>query len=145
MPVGDVWGNSWGDSWNAHWKQFAPAQEQPKGRAEWLSDYLPDQRSREDVRRARQRFGVLPPDVQETIAEVAARQAARLELDRQKQFDELAGELRLRRLEMRAGYLEALAAERERLIAEEIGRRLRQMLEDEELLLLTLIAAASTL
>lgn len=122
-----------------------PAAPPPQGRAEWLADYLPDQRSPEDVRRARQRFGVIPPDVQETITEVAVRQAERLEQDKQKQFDELRNELKLRSLEMRAGYLEALAAERERLIEEEIKRRMARLTEDEQVILLVMIAAGAVL
>lgn len=120
------------------------AQEQPKGRAEWLGDYRPDQRSPEDIRKARQRFGVIPPDAEAAIAEVAIRQAARIETDAQKQYDELAGELKLRELEFKAEYLEALAAERERLINEEIGRRLKQLqLENDNGVLLMLLMAAA--
>jgi hypothetical protein len=117
----------------------------PRGRAEWLGDYRPDQRSAEDIRKARQRFGVIPPDVQATIAEVAARQAQQLDLDQQKQFDELYRELEIKRLGFEARYMEALALQREALINEEIGRRLRLVMEEDDLILLTLIAAASQL
>ena len=119
--------------------------EQPRGRAAWLGDYRPDQRSAEDIRKARQRFGVIPPDAEAAIAEVAIRQAARIETDAQKQYDELAGELKLRELEFKAEYLEALAAERERLINEEIGRRLQQVLDNNNngVLLMLLMAAAA--
>lgn len=117
----------------------------PRGRAEWLGDYRPDQRSPEDVRKARQRFGVIPPDAEAAISEVAIRQAAALETDAQKRYDELAGELKLRELEFKAEYLEALNVERERLINEEIGRRLQQVLHDNNngALLMLLMAAAA--
>ena len=119
--------------------------EQPKGRAEWLGDYLPDRRDPEQLRRDRQRFGIIPPDAQEVIDEVAARQAQRLEQDKQRQLDELRGELRLRELDLRAGYLEALGEARQKLIEEEIKRRLAQLTENEQVILLVLLAAGAVL
>ena len=123
----------------------AAPQEQPKGRAEWLGDYLPDRRDPEQIRRDRQRFGIIPPDVREVIDEVAARQAQRLEQDKQRQLDELRGELRLRELDLRAGYLEALGEARQKLIEEEIKRRLAQLSEDEQVILLVMLAAGAVL
>jgi len=120
-------------------------QPQPRGRAEWLTDYPPDRRSDEDIRKARQRFGVIPPDAEAAIAEVAIRQAARIETDAQKRYDELIGELRLREIEFEARYLEALNTERERLINEEIASRLHKLLQDNNnaVLLMMLMAAAA--
>lgn len=104
-------------------------------------------RTRKDVSAARSRLGITDELARQAIAEVAARQAERLEMDRQKQFDELRGELELQRIEWDASYLEALASEREALIGLEIARRLRERLsrEDEEALwLLVQIAAQVT-
>lgn len=99
-------------------------------------------RARKEVSEARSRFGIQDAEALLAIQEVARRQAERLEMDRQKQYDEMVRELELRRIEYRASYLEALAAERERLITEEIKRRF-QMQDDEAVILLTLIAAAA--
>ena len=103
-------------------------------------------RSRKEISEARQRLGIEDALAIEAIAEVAARQAKRLELDRQKQYDELQGELRLRSIEWQARYLDAMNAERERLIGLEIASRLKARLrqqEEEELWLLLQIVAAA--
>jgi hypothetical protein len=122
----------------------APAvDERPKGTAEWLWQKAVDQRAPEDVRRARERFGVLPRQAAEAIAEVAARQVDRAEQDEQKRFDELLRELQLRSLEFEARYLDALAVMRERLIEEEKRRALARMREEEDILVLLLMAAAN--
>jgi hypothetical protein len=82
---------------------------------------------------------------QAVIADVAARQAERLELDAQKRFEELSRELQLKGIEWEARYLEALNIQREALIDAEIGARLRARLQgEEELLVLLLMAAASS-
>lgn len=120
-----------------------PVVDQPKGRAAWLGDYSDPRRSEADVRKARERFGI-PDEVRIALEEVARRQAERLELDRQKQYDELARELELKKIDMRGEYLEALAEERQKLIDAEIGRRLRQKME-EEVVILIMMAAAATL
>ena len=130
---GDSWGSAWGDSWGAI--TVAPR----------LSGGIPhdQKRTKRDVSKARERFGI-PDEVRIAIEAVAAQQAARLEQDKQKHLDELAGELKLRKLQWQAGYLEALAVERERLINAEIALRLWQKLKDEEnLMLLVLMAAAA--
>ena len=116
----------------------------PRGTVPWLLE-LPSPRTRKEISRERERYGIRDELALAAIAEVAARQAERLEIDRQKQFDELYRELELRKIEFDSRYLEALALEREALIDEEIGRILRRRLYDEEVLLLLLIAAASTL
>ena len=109
-----------------------------------LTTHLPGGRRRrpEELSAERERFGI-PDLAKRAIADVAARQAERLEQDKQRQFDELAGELKLRNLEWQTGYLEALAAERGRLIDAEIAQRLKQAIEHEDLLLLTLTLAAA--
>jgi hypothetical protein len=65
-----------------------------------------------------------------------------LEQDAQKRFDELLRELELQGIEFDARYLEALNIQRERLIDAEIAARLRLIREDEELLILLLMAAS---
>lgn len=93
--------------------------------------YGPDyyKKSKKRLREERELFGI-PDEVKEAIALVAKQQAERLELDAQKQLDELRGELKLRNLEIETGYLEALANERERLIDQEIDRRIQLVIRD---------------
>lgn len=102
-------------------------------------------RSRKEISDARARVGITDEIARQAIAEVAARQAERLELDKQKQYDELQGELRLRSIEMETQHLEALASEREALIDLEIARRLKDRLarDEEELWLFLQIVAAA--
>lgn len=95
-------------------------------------------RTREEIRRDREKFGIAAAAV---IEEVAKRQADRLEQDEQKRFDELLRELQLRELEFDARYLEATNALRQKLIDAEIGRLLKQQ-QDEEMMILMLVAAA---
>src|SRR5678816_2562519 len=96
----------------------------------------------EELRKQREELGIIPPEAQDAIAEVAARQAERLELDAQKQYDELRGELLLRNIQIETRHLEELAAIRERLIREEIASRLRMRLDMDALWMLVQIAAA---
>lgn len=105
----------------------------------------PAPRDREARARDRDRFGIADP-VLAAIRDVAARQAERLEADAQKQYDELAGELQLRNIEMQGRYLEALALEREALIRQEIALLMQKFLlsEAEAIILLTLMAAAAS-
>jgi len=107
-------------------------------------DYVP---SRRDISRARKRFGLDDGADREVvaatvIADVAARQALRLERDEHKRFEELLRELQLQGIEFDARYLEALNIQRERLIDAEIAARLKLKLEDEELIILLLMAAS---
>jgi hypothetical protein len=94
-------------------------------------------RSRADVARDRERFGIKAAAV---IAAVAERQAERLEGDEQKRFDELLRELQLREIEWDARYLEAMNLQRQSLIDAEIGRLL-QIKNDEEIVMLMMLAA----
>ena len=96
-------------------------------------------RTKDDVRLERERLGILPARI---IEEVAARQVERLETDAQKQYDELLRELELQGVQFEARYLEALTAYRDFLLNEEIARRLRQNINNEETMMLILIAAA---
>lgn len=114
-----------------------------RGTAAWLLE-IPKQRTEEDIRRSRERFGI-PDDAARVITEVAARQVARIEMDAEKRFEELARELTLQRIEWDARYLETLNAERERMIAEEIEALMRKgMAQNEAIILLLLVAAATT-
>ena len=108
-------------------------------------DGLP--RSKRDISRARKRFGLDDGADREVvaatvIADVAARQALVLERDAQKRFEELLRELQLQGIEFDARYLEALNIQRERLIDAEIAARYRLIREDEELIILLLMAAS---
>ena len=121
----------------------ATVDDRPKGTAEWLWQSAVDRRAPEDVRRARERFGVLPREAAEAIAEVAARQVERSEQDEQKRFDELLRELQLRSIEFEARYLDALAVLRERLIEDALRQAvIRQQQQEEEVMILMLVAAA---
>ena len=96
-------------------------------------------RTPEDVRRIREELGIIPRRV---IEEVATRQVERLEVDEQKIFDELYREIELKGLQWEARYLEALNAQRELLINEEIARRLQQGINNEATMMLLVMAAA---
>ena len=120
----------------------ATVDDRPKGTAEWLWQSAVDRRAPEDVRRARERFGVLPREAAEAIAEVAARQVERSEQDEQKRFDELLRELQLRSIEFEARYLDALAVMRERLIEDARQAAIRRQKQEEEVMILMLVAAA---
>lgn len=110
----------------------------------YLHERAGRRRGEDELRRQRQELGIIPAEVQALVTEVAARQAERLELDAQKQYDELQGELRLRNIEIQTAHLEAMNAERERLIGAEIARRLKERIalrDEEELWMLVQIAA----
>ena len=96
-------------------------------------------RTREDIRRDRERFGVLPK-VAKVIASVAAQQADALSLDEQQRLEHLERELELEGIEYESAYLELLNLMRERLIATEIGKRLRAIQDAEEEIVLILLA-----
>ena len=111
-----------------------------RGTAPWLWSgvYAPTEK---DIRRSRERFGI-PDEAARVVAEVAARQAQRLESDAHKRFEELQRELALRRIEWNAKYLEALNVEREALIDAEIAARLKHKLAEETMLLMLVAASA---
>jgi len=99
-------------------------------------------RTKDDIREAREKFGVIPR-VAKVISQVAAQQADLLSLDEQQRLEHLERELELQGIEYEGHYLDLLNVMRERLIATEIGRRLKelQMLEEETVLIL-LVAAS---
>lgn len=101
---------------------------------------LRDGRTKEEIRRDRERFGIIPPAVVEVIAAVAARQAETLVLDEQKRYEELTREITLLGLEYDARYLEAVNIERQRLIDAEIGMLLRRRQDEEDLMILLVMA-----
>ena len=113
----------------------------------------PEKRSKQDISRARRRLGLedeeslKETEAQRVILEVAQQQAQRLELDKQKQFEELSRELRLRNIEWEGRYLETLNLERERLIEAEISARLKaklkQQQEDDEIVAILIGLAAN--
>lgn len=111
----------------------------------WPSTHGERGRSRGEVSEARKRLGLDDGyRVSTIIADVAVRQAERLEQDQQKIFDELLRELELQGLEFDARYLDALAIQRQGLIDAEIAARLQRMIrDDEEMLLMLLVLAAS--
>ena len=102
-------------------------------------------RTKKEIKEERERLGILPRKVERIIQDVALRQAQKLELDKQKQFEELSRDLRLNKIEWEGKFLEALNQEREKLIDREIASRLRVRLRDQEdmLFLLAMAAAAS--
>ena len=77
--------------------------------------------TKEDIRKSREKFGVIPKQVERIIEEVSKRQALRDEQDKQKQYDELAGELKLKGIELESIYLESLSLEREIKISEKMS------------------------
>lgn len=115
--------------------------DRPKGTAEWLGPPYQDQRSRESVVKARERFGITDAAA-EVIAAVAARQAAEeaaqaAAADEHRRYEELTREFELRSLEFEGRYLEALSALRaEMLVA------IKEQQELEDVLALLAIAAS---
>ena len=89
----------------------------------------------------RKKHGI-PQEVDEIIKQVAASQVARLEADKQKQFEELERELALKALTWERKYLRALAEEREFLVDQEIGRLLweKYRQQEEEAIIAILLA-----
>lgn len=80
-------------------------------------------RTKREIDEARRRFGInVPEEVAEVIEAAAEDQVADLVTDPQKQKRDLQMRLRVRDLQFQARYLELLAAERERLIHEELAK-----------------------
>lgn len=99
-------------------------------------------REPDELRRQREEFGI-PNKAAAIIAAVALRQAEALRQDEQQRFDELVGELELQGVAWDARYLAALNTLRERAIDEEIGRRLRIIQDNEDILTLLMLAAST--
>ena len=100
-------------------------------------------RTKKEIKEERERLGILPRKVERIIQDVALRQAQKLELDKQKQFEELSRELRVQKIEWEGRFLEVLNAEREKLIDREIASRLRFRLQEENDLMTLIVLAAS--
>jgi len=103
-------------------------------------NYGGQRRTKEDIRKDRQRFGVIPPDAVKIIEDVATRQAESLKLNEQQRLEELTGELKLAGIEYRSAYLALLNQERERMIDAEIGRRIRESEDEKEIQIILLLA-----
>ena len=100
-------------------------------------------RTKKEIQEERERLGILPRKVERIIQDVALRQAQKLELDKQKQFEELSRELRVQKIEWEGRFLEVLNAEREKLIDREIAQRLRFRVQEENDLMTLIVLAAS--
>lgn len=108
--------------------------------AAWLGGSLDRGRSKKEIEEDRKRFGIHSPAL-EVIAKVAYSQYKRLEVDKQKQYEELSRELELRKIEWDTRYMELLAEERERLIDREIRAIFARQRDDEEIMLMLLAVA----
>lgn len=101
--------------------------------------------SKKEISKARARLGlqdgIAHQEAAAVIAEVAARQAKAKEQDKQKQLEELSRELQLRNITWESGYLEALTAERERLLEIVVAEKLLLRSIEEAIGALLLIAA----
>lgn len=99
----------------------------------------PRRRDPEEIRRERVRYGILP----EIIEDVAARQAGDPRLDDRQRIEELAGELKLRGLEMKSAHIEALNLRREQIILGELQAIFRQQQDDRDIAVLLMLAASA--
>jgi len=97
-------------------------------------------RDPDDIRRSREKFGVIPPQAQSIIDAVAERQTQDLRLDEQQRLEELAGELKLAGIEYQSHYLELLNDQRQRMIDAEIGRRIMALQEENAIRLLIMVS-----
>ena len=149
----DSWGDSWGVAWGVSWLHpdsgpvVPPTPQFPIG-----GGYNPSQgRTKQKISRDREKLGLEDElarksrqAAEQVIREVALRQAEKLELDKQKQFEELSRELKLNKIQWEGQYLQDLNRERERLITLEIATRLKAKLSEEaDLMALILLAASS--
>lgn len=76
------------------------------------------------------------------ILEVAKRQVQALDLDEIQKAQELREELRLRGIEAQIAHYEALSAERDRLISNEIAQLLKTRMDEDAIFVLMAIASA---
>lgn len=97
---------------------------------------IPEYRPFED----RDPYRFIPSAAALVIEKVAQSQVDNLHLDEQQRFEQLARELEAEEIEFEARYLEALGRARDELLTGEI-RRLLQAKDNEEAMLLILIAA----
>lgn len=101
-------------------------------------------RTQRDISRARRRLGLKDKTAiaEDIIADVAARQAKRLELDAHKRFEELQRELEVEQILLDASHIEALNTRREALIDAELKTYFKRLQEEEELLMLIAASVA---
>lgn len=98
-------------------------------------------RTRKQLEEDRQRFGITAKAA-DVIEGVAKRQAETLEADEQKRFEELERQLALEKIGWNGKYLAYLNEARAKLIDEEIAERLKEKLEEEELMITLVLTAA---
>ena len=103
-------------------------------------DYYKKSRAR--IRQEREAVGI-STEILDLIDGVAKRQAAVVESDPQKQFEELERALELAQADWQGRYLEVLNDLREQYISEEISRLLAEKLVREENEMILLVMAAS--
>lgn len=137
MPYawGESWGASggaWGESFGAAAASAAVAATASPGGGYWVRQFK---------LRYKPKHERIPEQIQEVILDVAERQTQRLEHDELKRLEELERELQVRGVEWESRYLEALNEEREFLINQEIGRLLRQKLENDRTALVLILSS----
>jgi len=143
MP--SAWGESWGQAWGVSWGDTGGAPPPPPPAASVAPSPGGSrggfwERQFRETRRDRVRKAPDQEEIDKIIQEVAAEQVARLERDDQKRFEQLERELEFRGVEWEARYLEALNVRRELLIDQEIERLLRQKLDQDNQIILILMA-----
>ena len=148
----NTWGLSWGGtegSWGLSWGDFGGAPPPPPSpvsvvtpsggyHAQELRDALEGRKSwRQKLKEQRIQAAAI-----DAIEHIAVRQAASLELDKQKRFEELERELQIRGVEWDTKYFNLLNQRRETLIHEEIGRLIwKGIREEEEITILLMMLA----
>ena len=140
--MASTWGDAWNGAWGVSWDIGVAA---PVSETSWRGGYdlwlkHPRRRKKHELEKAREAFGI-PAVAEQIVRQVAARQVEHLGLDQQQQIEELKGEFALSSLQLESRYIALLEAERNRLMDEEIGRRLRalQRQEEEFVLILAMI------
>ena len=139
--MASAWGLSWGQAWNGAWGSVDGDSPAPPAVVSVVppSGGYPSDRgpTPEQKRRSRILHGL----EKEVVESVAKRQADALDLDAHQQREELLAELRLQRIEARSLHFEELAKQREALISAEIQRRLQLLIEEEEIVMVMMLAA----
>jgi len=138
--MASAWGASFGAAFGGAFGAITPARAYPPPHGASIFGHGYRERTKKEIREDRERFGI-PQEIATVIVDVAARQVERLELDAQKRFEEFSRELELRDIQWDARYLKMLNEARARLIDAEIGERLRQRIDDEQIMVM-LIAAS---
>ena len=118
-----------------------PTGQRPSGGKPAYSGYETRKKTKEEIRREREDYGIIPRAA-EIIEAVAERQAADYRQDEQQRLEELTRELELERLEFQSRYLERLNERRAALIIQETARLIQLKLKQEEEELMLLMMAA---